>query len=148
MQASVPGKATRQGASTVLRFPRRGLRCFVHLAQALEDNIVGTGRTSKMTAQGLTNVLWGYATLRYYPHRALTAVCKELHRRVHTLQIQASPLLLPCLPTCSLRVIPHFGKASRQVSITWLMQIYGAGVLLPWQTAWCQVVQRRPQVST
>ena len=58
------------------------------MVQAIADDIIDTGRVSAFTSQGLTNVLWGFATLRYYPHTVLVAICEELHRRVHTMNDQ------------------------------------------------------------
>ena len=52
-------------------------------------------RSPRLTSQGLTNILWGYATLRYYPHKVLQAVTQELHRRMATLGQQARPPPLP-----------------------------------------------------
>ena len=56
--------------------------------QAIADDIVDSNRVSAFTAQGLTNVLWGFATLRYYPHSVLVAICEELHRRLHSISAQ------------------------------------------------------------
>ena len=62
------------------------------MVQALAQDILDSGRVSAFTAQGLTNVLWGFATLRYHPHAVLAAICEELHRRIHTLSAQVGPL--------------------------------------------------------
>ena len=62
------------------------------MAQALAQDILDSGRVSAFTAQGLTNVLWGFATLRYHPHAVLAAICEELHRRIHSLSAQVGPL--------------------------------------------------------
>ena len=55
--------------------------------QACEESI--SQRTLRLTSQGLTNILWGYATLRYYPGTVLQAVTLEFHRRMNTLGQQA-----------------------------------------------------------
>lgn len=57
--------------------------------QACEESIINGNRTPRLTSQGLTNILWGYATLRYYPDRVLQAVTRELHHRMDTLGQQA-----------------------------------------------------------
>ncbi len=41
-----------------------------------------------MTSQGLTNVLWSYATLRYFPRRLLVAIAQELSDRIPMLHVQ------------------------------------------------------------
>ena len=41
-----------------------------------------------MTSQGLTNVLWSYATLRYFPRELLVAIAQELYERLPTLHVQ------------------------------------------------------------
>ncbi len=63
-----------------------------HCVQACEETIINGNRTPKLTSQGLTNILWGYATLRYYPDKVLQAVTRELHRRMDSLGQQARPL--------------------------------------------------------
>lgn len=49
-----------------------------------------------MTSQGLTNVLWSYATLRYSPRDLLVVIAQELYERLPMLQVQVghSPSLL------------------------------------------------------
>ena len=68
--------------------------------QVLANNIVDAGRVPAFTAQGLTNVLWSFATLRYYPHKVLVAICEELHRRIHTINAQVGLTTQPPLHGC------------------------------------------------
>ena len=79
------------------------------MAQALAQDILDSGRVSAFTAQGLTNVLWGFATLRYHPHAVLAAICEELHRRIHTLSAQVGPL---GFATASARLLAEDAQAA------------------------------------
>ena len=56
--------------------------------QILEEEIIASERVPKMTSQGLTNVLWSYATLRYFPRELLVAIAQELYERLPTLHVQ------------------------------------------------------------
>ena len=64
--------------------------------QTLEEDILASERVPRMTSQGLTNVLWSYATLRYSPRDLLVVIAQELYERLPMLQVQVghSPSLL------------------------------------------------------
>lgn len=112
-------------------------------AQVFERDIVRPQRLHRFASQALANIVWSFATLRWYPHAVLEAVTLELHNRLPILTMQARPL--PPLVVLE-------GKARTGVTnLAWLPQLAteaaGRGifscvrrvaVILRWtSSSWC-----------
>lgn len=65
------------------------------LVQVLEEDIVRPQRLQHFTSQALANILWSFATLRWYPIRVLESISSELNSRLATLNVQACPAYTP-----------------------------------------------------
>ena len=75
---------------------------YTNFLQACEDTVIARQRAPRLTSQGLTNILWGYATLRYYPEKILPILLGEMHSRVAGIGQQARPpCFLNATETCS-----------------------------------------------
>jgi hypothetical protein len=60
--------------------------------QAYERTVAKPERMRSMTHQGLTNILWSFATLRWYSQDVLDAIAKEFYNRLDLILVQVSHL--------------------------------------------------------
>ena len=58
--------------------------------QVFEEDIARPQRVRDFTSQALSNMVWSFATLRWYPEKVLEAVSAELHRRNNRLTVQVN----------------------------------------------------------
>lgn len=63
-------------------------------SQVFEEDIRRPQRVRDFTSQALSNMVWSFATLRWYPEKVLEAISAELLRRMPYLSVQVGAYIL------------------------------------------------------
>ncbi|KAK9846558.1 hypothetical protein WJX81_006537 [Elliptochloris bilobata] len=87
MLEKLPDFVEQEVSNTMLAYAKMEYIDFA-VMEAFEREVSRPDRLRRFTSQALSNILWSFATLRYYPTRAIDALCEAVWAVAHALNAQ------------------------------------------------------------